>query len=166
MIEEKYEQQERSFELRSEKVRSIVGQIPSSLVRYGTAVIGLVLAVLLAVSYFLPYRKVYSGSAVIPDSTSDRPLHEAAGDSAEVYVFLKFDPNRLTHGKGLKLRLLSGDLEAKGTLLDLSAERDTLGRQEGTVRLALSDLSRLEGHTSDFRLTADDGTLLSHLLPF
>ena len=62
--------QERSFELRSEKVRSIVGQIPSSLVRYGTAVIGLVLAVLLAVFYFLPYRKVYSGSAVIPGSTS------------------------------------------------------------------------------------------------
>ncbi len=33
MEEEK--KQERSFELRSEKVRSIVGQIPSSLVRYG-----------------------------------------------------------------------------------------------------------------------------------
>ena len=39
--------QERSFELRSEKVRSIVGQIPSSLVRYGIATIALVLLCLL-----------------------------------------------------------------------------------------------------------------------
>ena len=34
---------ERSYELRSEKVRSIVGQMPSSLVRYGITVIGGVL---------------------------------------------------------------------------------------------------------------------------
>lgn len=30
---------EQEFELRSEKVRSIVGQIPSSLVRYGITII-------------------------------------------------------------------------------------------------------------------------------
>ena len=51
MEEEK--KQERSFELRSEKVRSIVGQIPSSLVRYGITTIGTVLLCLFAVAYFL-----------------------------------------------------------------------------------------------------------------
>lgn len=54
--------QERSFELRSEKVRSIVGQIPSSLVRYGIATIALVLLCLFTVAYFLPYRQVYTAS--------------------------------------------------------------------------------------------------------
>ena len=57
MEEEK--KQERSFELRSEKVRSIVGQIPSSLVRYGITTIGTVLLCLFAVAYFLPYKQVY-----------------------------------------------------------------------------------------------------------
>ena len=37
MEEEK--EQERSFELCSEKVRNIVGQIPSSLIRYGITTI-------------------------------------------------------------------------------------------------------------------------------
>lgn len=57
--------EERSFELRSEKVRSIVGQIPSTLVRYGITAIGAVLLCLLAVAYFLPYKQVYSGTATI-----------------------------------------------------------------------------------------------------
>ena len=67
MEEEK--KQERSFELRSEKVRSIVGQVPSSLVRYGIIIIGLVLFVIAWGFYFLPYKKLYAGTAVI------RPLN-------------------------------------------------------------------------------------------
>ena len=57
-MEDQEKKQERSFELRSEKVRSIVGQIPSSLVRYGITAIGAVLLCLLAVAYFLPYKQV------------------------------------------------------------------------------------------------------------
>ena len=41
-MEKQKNKKERSFELRSEKVRSIVGQIPSSLVRYGITAIGVV----------------------------------------------------------------------------------------------------------------------------
>ena len=47
---------ERNFELRSEKVRSIVGQIPSVLVCYGITAIGVVLICLFAIAYFLPYK--------------------------------------------------------------------------------------------------------------
>lgn len=42
---------EQEFELRSEKVRSIVGQIPSSLVRYGITIIGIILICLFVVVY-------------------------------------------------------------------------------------------------------------------
>lgn len=48
---------ERNFELRSEKVRSIVGQIPSSLIRYGITAIGMVLLCLFAVAYYCPINK-------------------------------------------------------------------------------------------------------------
>ena len=48
--------QDRNFELRSEKVRSIVGQIPTSIVRHGITVIGIVLAVSFLIAYFLPYK--------------------------------------------------------------------------------------------------------------
>ena len=57
-MEEQKKKQERSLELRSEKVRSIVGQIPSSLIRYGITAIGMVLLCLFAVAYFLPYKQV------------------------------------------------------------------------------------------------------------
>ena len=53
-MEEKNKKDEKNFELRSEKVRSIVGQIPSSLVRYGITIIGIVLLFLLVIAYFLP----------------------------------------------------------------------------------------------------------------
>ena len=46
----------RSLELRSEKVRSIVGQIPSTLVRNGITAIGGVLLCFFAISCFLPYN--------------------------------------------------------------------------------------------------------------
>lgn len=64
-MEEKNKKDEKNFELRSEKVRSIVGQIPSSLVRYGITIIGIVLLFLFAIAYFLPYKQVYSGVATI-----------------------------------------------------------------------------------------------------
>ena len=69
--------QERSYELRSEKVRSIVGQIPSSLIRYGITAIGVVLLCLFVVGYFLPYKQVYPGTATINRITN------TAADSVE-----------------------------------------------------------------------------------
>lgn len=62
---------EKSIELRSEKVRNIVGQIPSLLIRQGILIIGLVLLVLLGVSAFIPYKetmKITVTLATIPKS--------------------------------------------------------------------------------------------------
>ncbi|MDO5666113.1 MAG: hypothetical protein Q4G63_12790 [Bacteroidia bacterium] len=49
--------QEKQIELRSEKVRNIIGKIPSTMVRYGTVFIGLALFSILVVSVFVPYRE-------------------------------------------------------------------------------------------------------------
>lgn len=43
------------IELRSEKVRKLIGEIPPSLVRWGTAIIAIVFIVLLASVCLLPY---------------------------------------------------------------------------------------------------------------
>lgn len=50
------ERDKRQMELRSEKVRNIIGQVPPALLRYGIAIIGLSLLVLLGVSAFIPYQ--------------------------------------------------------------------------------------------------------------
>ena len=42
------------IELRSEKVRTIIGEIPSRVVRYGIIVITIVISGLLAAAYFIP----------------------------------------------------------------------------------------------------------------
>lgn len=56
-MDKKSEHKEKSIELRSEKVRNIVGQIPSLLIRQGILIIGLVLLMLLGISAFIPYKK-------------------------------------------------------------------------------------------------------------
>lgn len=43
------------IELRSEKVRKLIGEIPSSLVRWGTAIIAILFFVLLSAVCHLPY---------------------------------------------------------------------------------------------------------------
>jgi len=99
---EKTKRQERSFELRSEKVRSIVGQIPSSLIRYGTTTIGVVLSFLFTIAYFLPYKQIYSGTAVIHEVTSEQKV-----DTTEMTVLLKFGekhPNILIEKTSIEFR--------------------------------------------------------------
>lgn len=48
---------ERNIELRSEKVRNIVGKIPPAVDRYGITVIGLVLMAIVGVSMLIPYKE-------------------------------------------------------------------------------------------------------------
>ena len=48
------------IELRSEKIRHIIGEIPSRIVRYGIKIITIVLLVLLVGAYFIPYPETIS----------------------------------------------------------------------------------------------------------
>lgn len=51
----KTKQKNNDIELRSEKVRTLLGEIPSSLVRWATVVIAVIFLVLLLVVCFMPY---------------------------------------------------------------------------------------------------------------
>ena len=155
---EEENRQERSFELRSEKVRSIVGQIPSSLVRYGITAIGTVLLCLFVVAYFLPYKQVYSGTAIIQDVTG-----EVKADTTEISVLLNFGDKRMTipPKEGVSIDFRSAVGVAQGSILSLSMERDTLGRQAALCRMPLQSVKKMEHSEVDFILTLQSGNLLS-----
>ena len=157
MAEEK--KQERSFELRSEKVRSIVGQIPSSLVHYGISVIVFVLIALFVVAYFLPYKQVYLGNATVYAIPSE-PL-----DSLEITVLLKFNDKRptLQQLNHPSIIFQSSTVSINGILLNFSSRRDTIGRQKALCRIPQRVSPEMENSEVDFILTTHSGTLLDHL---
>ncbi len=44
------------IELRSEKVRKIIGDIPSGFIRYGISIIACLLIILFLICYFIPFE--------------------------------------------------------------------------------------------------------------
>lgn len=151
--------EERSFELRSEKVRSIVGQIPSSLVRYGIATIGVVLVCLLAVAYFLPYKQVYSGTATVHGVTTATPT-----DSTDIIILLRFENKRPDNVTGQMLCLQSHDETFSGQIRRLSSVRDTLERQEALCSFKGIEIKSVENQMVDFQIVRTSGNLLQKML--
>ena len=150
--------QERSFELRSEKVRSIVGQIPSVLIRYGITAIGAVLLCLLAVAYFLPYKQVYLGTATI-HKTATTPV-----DSTNITILLKFENKRPDKVKGQIICLQSPYRTFAGQIRDLSPVRDTFERQKAICRFKVTEIKSVENQTVDFQIVSSSGNLLRKML--
>mgnify|MGYP000675567008 FL=1 len=153
---EEERKQERSFELRSEKVRSIVGQVPSFLVRYGIIIIGLVLFVIAGGFYFLPYKKLYAGTAVV----SPLKTH-ISSDSIDAVILLKFNGQALGGENNQPIHLSNGMVNVEGVLLSVSSIRDTLGRHKSQVRFNRKDYVEVENQTLDFRTVYVCGNVLS-----
>jgi hypothetical protein len=70
-------EQQKDIELRSEKVRNIIGQVPPVLLRYGIAIIGLSLLILVGVSAFIPYQPSIDVEITVTQ-TNDSILHYSA----------------------------------------------------------------------------------------
>lgn len=151
---------EQTFELRSEKVRSIVGQIPSALLRYGIIVIGGVLLCLLAVVYFLPYRQIYSGTAIIPHVENS-----VIADSINTTVHLKFEQERPNYNiNGQLIHLQSSTSAFTGKIISLSSVRDTLDRQKAICRFNPTEIKAIEYQTVNFQIVLSHGNILQKLL--
>ena len=155
---EEEEKQERSFELRSEKVRSIVGQVPSSLTYYGITAIGIVLLCLFVMAYFLPYKQVYSGTAIIKEA----PI--TTSDSTDITILLRFDNKQPVNVNRQMLYLQTSNGTSVGTIRKLSAVRDTLARQETLCRFKTTEILPLQNQTVDFKLVVSSSSLLQKLL--
>ena len=155
---EEEEKQERSFELRSEKVRSIVGQVPSSLTYYGITAIGIVLLCLFVMAYFLPYKQVYSGTAIIKEA----PI--TTSDSTDINILLRFDNKQPVNVNRQILYLQTSNGTSVGTIRTLSTVRDTLARQETLCRFKTTEIQPLQNQTVDFKLVVSSSSLLQKLL--
>ncbi len=157
-MEEK-KKQERSFELRSEKVRSIVGQVPPSLIRYGITAIGGVLVCLFVIANFLPYKQVYSGTATVYEIPPSRST-----DSLDMLVLLRFENKRPNNVLGQPFYLQTPNKTIVGHILNLSEVRDTLERQEALCRFSTMSIKSIENQTVDFQMIQSSGNLLQKLL--
>ena len=76
------------IELRSEKVRHIIGEIPSRIVRYGITIITIVILGLLVGAYFIPYPETISAKVHKYVNTIARGMTaniEVEGYDAETY---------------------------------------------------------------------------------
>jgi len=51
------EAENKDIELRSEKVRNIIGEIPSNFTNYGIILISLIIVSLFLIAYFMPYKQ-------------------------------------------------------------------------------------------------------------
>lgn len=58
------------IELRSEKTRKLIGQIPPRLVRCGTLIIAVIVSALLAATYFVPYPQRIDAKVVVLNNDS------------------------------------------------------------------------------------------------
>lgn len=150
--------EEKNFELRSEKVRSIVGQIPSSLIRYGITILGLVLFCLFTVAYFMPYKQIYSGTAILCTNV------DIGSRDNGIVVLLKFEGIRPENVDGQTIILETPEGAFIGEMQALSSIRDSFGRQKALCHFSISNLHSIENQTVDFQIIVSSGNLLQKML--
>ena len=90
------------IELRSEKIRHIIGEIPSRIVRYGITIITIVLLVLLVGAYFIPYPETISARIEMTNR------QQGTVDIPYKYV------NTVKKGKNVSIELEGYDTEMYG----------------------------------------------------
>lgn len=92
--QDKRKKKPEDIELRSEKVRNIIGQIPPFLVRSGIGIIAMVVIFALAVCYFIPYYETVEGHITlfsIPESeVYNSPVQ------GTVYLFPHFEQDEIS----------------------------------------------------------------------
>lgn len=90
------------IELRSEKVRHIIGEIPSRIARYGITVITVVILGLLVGAYFIPYPETINAKVQMTN------VHQ--GTIAIPYKFV----NTIERGMNVSIELEGYDVEIYG----------------------------------------------------
>lgn len=90
------------IELRSEKIRYIIGEIPSGIVRYGITIITIVLLVLLVGAYFIPYPETISAMVQMTNA------HQGTIDIPYKYV------NTIARGMTANIEFEGYDAETYG----------------------------------------------------
>ena len=120
------------IELRSEKVRHIIGEIPSGIVRYGITIITIVILVLLVGAYFIPYPETISARIEMTNR------QQGTVDIPYKYV------NWVVKGKNVSIELEGYDTEmygvANGTITaTMHTPRQTAAGNVFTAQVKVTD---------------------------
>ena len=121
--------EDKQIELRSEKVRNIIGQIPAVMVRWGTAMIGLALAAMVVAAAIIPYRPSVDTAITVTQDVRGG-LHYTAGIPQK-------ERAKLPEFSGVSIRS-----SPYGTILP-----------ECFTIIAVSDTAELSGRGSVYRIT-------------
>ncbi len=122
----------RDIELRSEKVRNIVGKIPPVLLRAGTTVISIIILAVLILAYLIPYPEyrditveLYSDTPAVAERAADEGLFDAS-----------IREQHVNRGKFI------GNMYI-GDVIDVIFYNKMLDEREKKERMGLSDLEYL-----------------------
>ena len=102
-----------NIELRSEKVRNIIGQIPPRIIRKGISVIFLVVIVLLTVSYFFKYSYVVKSEIIFTKEKNKItgiikiPANEMSKIKVGQTVVIKFNDTKYMNNEFFKSQIES-----------------------------------------------------------
>ena len=123
---------DKKIELRSEKVRHIIGEIPSRIVRYGITIITFVILGLLIGAYFIPYPETISARIEMTDR------RQGTVDIPYKYV------NWVVKGKNVSIELEGYDTEmygaANGTITaTMHTPRQTAAGSMFTAQVKITD---------------------------
>ena len=124
--------EDRNIELRSEKVRNIVGKIPPAVDRYGITVIGLVLVVALVVSMLIPYKETVSFGV----------RFNPAQSKTEGVAYLETQQVRVLH-EGIPVTIIVKGEMVAGEIVYVSEKRVN-GKYEVHIRISENDEITIE----------------------
>ena len=147
------------IELRSEKVRHIIGEIPSRIVRYGITVITFVILGLLVGAYFIPYPETISAKIEMTDR------QQGTVDIPYKYV------NWVVKGKNVSIELEGYDTEmygaANGTITaTMHTPRQTAAGSMFTAQVKVTDCKYkiIGGMTGTASILVSNESVLQRIL--
>lgn len=152
------ERADERYQLRSEKVRSIIGQVPPLLTRYGITMLAVAIAALLLAARLIPYRQVYRGEAIVYEVPS------CEEDFVTLSLRVRLDGDLVDPGTISEMILSDPDRMAMGTDVRVSARRDTLGYMTVSARFACQEVLPMVATTLSCTLTTDAGPYLYYIL--
>lgn len=145
---------EKSIELRSEKVRSIIGGVPPMLTRYGTFILLLVLLIFISISAFIPYLRIINGVVTIND------IPEIVSDSIILHVELEMLPSNNLCPIGSEITLITDNHYIQGKVSNYNFIKTAKGKNEAELILPSQKIKALQNSEVEFRLTISESTII------
>lgn len=134
-----------SIELRSEKVRSIIGKIPPGIVRSGTLVLCVIFMLLIIGSYFFPYSETITADVQIKEYQTLTATHS----DSQRYIAIAYVPvnlqSRVEKGQEAIVEIEGYDKNTNGQIVCIVQSRMDTTVTKDNKRCILFNLSLNNG---------------------